>query len=188
MADEFQLVGYLRLLAKYGVDYLIVGGVGGRIQGAATTTGDIDIMPDPSPANLGRLAAALSGRSTEKKGASSTVYETHETVDAMEFRTADVSSYRSLYGLIDVLMELPGVGPFDAVHRNARRYQSDDIVLIVASIDDIITSKETAGRSKDWRAMDALYQARDHLRDHPDAYEESEEALETSEGDGDNAE
>lgn len=93
MADEFQLVGYLRLLAEYGVDYLIVGGVGGRIQGAATTTGDIDIMLDPSPANLDRLAAALSGRSTAKKEARSNVYEPHATVDPMESRTADVSCY-----------------------------------------------------------------------------------------------
>ena len=185
MADEFQLVGYLRLLAEFGVEYLIVGGVGGRIQGAATTTGDIDIMPDPSPANLARLAAALCGRSTEKKEASATIYETHDTVDPMEFRTADVSSYRTIYGLIDVLMDLPGVGPFDVVRRGARRYLSDDIVLIVASIDDIITSKETAGRSKDWRAMDALYQARDHLRDHPDAYDVSEDALEVNDAQGD---
>jgi len=93
----------------------------------------------------------------------------------------------TVYGLIYVLMELPGVGPFDAVRRNVRRYQSDDIVLIVGSIDDIITSKETAGRSKDWRGMDALYEARDHLRDHPDAYEVSEDAFEAGGGGGDAA-
>jgi hypothetical protein len=74
-------------------------------------------------------------------------------------------------------MELPGVGPFDAVQRNARRYEWEAITITVASIDDIFTSKETSDRAKDRRALDALYEARDHLREHPDPYELSEQAL-----------
>ncbi len=69
---------------------------------------------------------------------------------------------------VNVVMELPGIGSFDAVRSNARRFEFGDIVITVANIEDIITSKETLGRAKDWRAMDALYQARDHLRQHPD--------------------
>jgi hypothetical protein len=79
--------------------------------------------------------------------------------------------------VIDVLMELPGVGTFDAVRPNARRYGWDNLAILVASIDDIITSKETADRAKDWRAMDALYDARARLRDRPDDYVLSESAL-----------
>jgi hypothetical protein len=171
VAREFQLIGYLRLLAENDVDYLLVGGVGARIQGSATTTQDIDIMPEPSSLNLDRLAQALSNQETEKKEAGSTAYLPHDLIDSMEFRTSDVSSYRTRFGVIDVLMELPGVGPFDAVRRNARRYQWEDVTISVASIDDIITSKETADRAKDRRALDALYEARDHLREHPDPYE-----------------
>lgn len=61
-------------------------------------------------------------------------------------------------------MVLPGVGTFDDVRPHARRYEWQGIVISAASLDDIITSKETADRAKDWRAMDALYEARDHLR------------------------
>jgi hypothetical protein len=177
VAREFQLIGYLRLLAEYEVDYLLVGGVGARIQGSATTTQDIDIMPEPSEENLERLALALSDETTEKKAADATEYRLHAIIDPMEFRTADVSSFRTRFGVIDVLMELPGVGPFDAVRRNARRYQWEAITISVASIDDIITSKETADRAKDRRALDALYEARDHLREHPDPYELPRRAL-----------
>jgi hypothetical protein len=46
MPPEFQLIGYLRLFAESRVEYLLVGGVGARIQGSATTTQDIDIMPE----------------------------------------------------------------------------------------------------------------------------------------------
>ena len=71
-----------------------------------------------------------------------------DAIDPMEFRTADISSFRTRFGVMDVLMELSGVGPFDAVRRNARRYQWETITITVASIDDIITSKETADRAK----------------------------------------
>jgi len=170
VAREFQLTGYLRILAANQVDYLIVGGVGGRIQGAATTTQDIDIMPDPNPENLVRLAAALSGIDTRKKEAGSTSYEDHDAVDPMEFRTVDIASFETRYGTIDVLMELPGVGTFDVVNQHARGYEWQGIELRIASLDDIITSKESADRAKDWRAMDALYEARDRLRERPDEF------------------
>ena len=95
----------------------------------------------------------------------------------MEFRTADISSYLTRYGGIDVLMTLVGVGTFDAVSPHARRYEWRGIALSVANIDDIITSKEAADRSKDWRAMDALYEARDLLRQRPDEYDVTDETL-----------
>lgn len=177
MAREFQLIGYLRLLAENDVEYVLVGGVGARIQGTATTTQDIDIMPEPSAQNLDRLAQALTDEETEKKDSGETRYRPHVTVDSMEFRTADVSSYRTRFGVIDVLMELPGVGTFEAVKQNVRRYEWEDITISVASLDDIITSKETADRAKDRRALDALYEARDHLREHADPYELSEQTL-----------
>lgn len=169
--SEIQLVGYLSLLADHSVEYLIVGGVGSRIQGAATTTQDLDIMPEPSLANLERLAVALSSPSTRFKQSNSREYLPHPEVSVTEFTTADISSFDTSYGVIDVLMELPGVGSFDVVRKNAKRYDFNGRVLIVANLDDIILSKETADRAKDWRAMDALYEARDRLREQADAYE-----------------
>jgi hypothetical protein len=180
MPGELQLIGYLRLFAAEGVEYLLVGGVGARLQGAATTTQDVDIMPEPSPENLERLARALSDDSTEKKHAGEVDYRAHRAVDAMEFRTEDVSSYRTRYGVLDVIMELPGVGGYDIVMRNARRYDWQDVTLHVAAIDDIITSKETADRAKDRRALDALYEARDYLREHQDPYEIDDDALDVA--------
>ncbi len=177
---EIQLVGYLKLLAEHDVEYLIVGGVGSRIQGAATTTQDLDIMPEPSPDNLERLANALTTESTRFKSFSSTVYEQLPHVDALMFKTSDTNSFETSYGILDVLMELPGVGSFDVVRKNAKRYDFDGRVLVVASLDDIIKSKETTGRAKDWRAMDALYEARDRLRKMSDAYELQSDQLDVN--------
>jgi 8-oxo-dGTP pyrophosphatase MutT (NUDIX family) len=179
VTPRFQLIGYLRLLADAGVEYLIVGGVGAILQGTSVTTQDLDIMPEASPKNLDRLAAALSLPTTEKKSASSTTYQAHPVVLSLEFKTETTASFRTSYGVLDILMELPGVGTYDDAVRNANVYRlpEHDIELKVASLDDIITSKETADRAKDWRAMDALYEARAELAEHGDDFEVSLETF-----------
>jgi len=48
-------------------------------------TGDLDIVPDPDPANLERLATALSSDVTAKKAADSTDYLPHPDVRPEEF-------------------------------------------------------------------------------------------------------
>lgn len=159
MTPRFQLVGYLRLLADHSVDYIIVGGVGARMQGASTHTQDIDIVPEPSGENLNRLAKALSSPATAKKPSNARSYEPHPQVDASEFKMEVTTSFQTSYGIIDVLMELPGVGGYDNMRKRTRRYRLSEyaIELLVASLDDIIKSKETADRAKDWRALGALY-------------------------------
>jgi hypothetical protein len=138
------LVGHLRVLAEHDVSYLIVGGVGGRLQGTPVTTGDLDIVPDPDPDNLTRLANALSTPTTRKKSADLRVF---------------------------VLLT-----------RRARRYdlRAYGISVRVASLDDIIASKEFADRSKDWRALDSYYEARARLAEHGDDYDLGPEALDVT--------
>jgi len=174
---EFQLIGYLALFAEHGVEYLLVGGVGARIQGTATTTQDLDIVPEPSLANLTRLAVALSDPTTERMAGGDRAYLPHPRVEPSEFATATIASYRTRFGAIDVLMELPGVGGYDVLVRRARRYEWNDIVLSVASLDDIIESKESSDRAKDLRALDALYAARESLRRQPDDFAVRADAL-----------
>jgi hypothetical protein len=123
VTSRFQLIGYLRLLAEADVEYLIVGGVGAILQGTSVTTQDLDIMPEASPENLDRLAAALSMPTTEKKSATSTIYEPYVTVSSLEFKTEPTLSFRTSYDVLDVLMELPGVGTYDDAARNAKVYR-----------------------------------------------------------------
>ncbi|SNQ48133.1 hypothetical protein FRACA_2210006 [Frankia canadensis] len=63
------------------VNFVIVGRVGARLQGAPNITDDLDIVPEPTPGNLARLAAALSGPSTTKKAGNSTEYLAHPSVE-----------------------------------------------------------------------------------------------------------
>ena len=49
----------IRVLARHGVRYVLVGGVAARLHGSPTLTEDVDVTPERSADNLGRLAAAL---------------------------------------------------------------------------------------------------------------------------------
>jgi hypothetical protein len=70
-------------------------------------------------------------------------------------RTSDEGHYMAMYitelGAVDVLIELPGVGPFDVLARSARRYDlpGTGVKIYVAGLEDIIRSEENAGRTRD---------------------------------------
>jgi len=49
----------LRTLRKAQVDFIVVGGVGGALQGAPITTFDLDIVHSRDPGNVERLLVAL---------------------------------------------------------------------------------------------------------------------------------
>jgi hypothetical protein len=56
-SGAFDVVLLLDALAT--VDYIVVGGVAATLHGSPRLTMDLDIVPDPSPANVDRLATAL---------------------------------------------------------------------------------------------------------------------------------
>jgi hypothetical protein len=139
--------------------------------------------PGPRPRELARLAAALSGPATQKKPASATEYMPHPQVDPAEFFTDYMAMYKTPHGAVDVLIELPGVGPFDALTRNAHRYDlsPSGMKIYVAGLKDIIRSKEHAGRTKDLIAMPALYEVAFRIAEQPDDYALDASALDVAE-------
>jgi hypothetical protein len=94
-----------------------------------------------------------------------------------------MAMYITEYGAVDVLIELPGVGPFDMLARNARRYDLPDtgVKIYVANLKDIIRSKENAGRSKDIAVLTGLYEADARLDEQPDDYALDPSALDLPE-------
>jgi hypothetical protein len=46
----------VRVLAKHGVEYVLIGALAARLQGFPRLTADADITPSRDAANLGRLA------------------------------------------------------------------------------------------------------------------------------------
>ena len=52
-------VAILQTLTTQGVDFIVVGGISGVLQGASFSTFDLDLVHSRKPENIGRLLAAL---------------------------------------------------------------------------------------------------------------------------------
>jgi hypothetical protein len=59
MPEALDPLPLLRFLHEQGVEHIIIGGVAVNAHGFIRPSEDLDIVPDPSAENLGRLAAAL---------------------------------------------------------------------------------------------------------------------------------
>lgn len=57
--SELRIEAILEALDRGGVDFIVIGGLAVGWHGFVRATKDIDIVPDPEPANLRRLAAVL---------------------------------------------------------------------------------------------------------------------------------
>jgi hypothetical protein len=106
----------------------------------------------------------------------------HPQVDPAEFFTDYMAMYITELGAVDGLIELPGVGPFDVLARSARRYDLPDtgVKIYIAGLEDIIRSKENAGRTKDIAVLAGLYEAAARLAEQPDDYALDPSALDVS--------
>jgi c-di-GMP-binding flagellar brake protein YcgR len=49
----------LAAFSEGGVDFVVIGGIALALHGSIRTTEDLDIVPDPDPANLDRLCRLL---------------------------------------------------------------------------------------------------------------------------------
>lgn len=58
----------LLTLTAAGVDFIVIGGVAVGVHGFIRATKDLDIVPDPAPANLARLAGVLTKIDAEQLG------------------------------------------------------------------------------------------------------------------------
>jgi len=79
---ELDIRGILAELIREGIDFLVIGGVAVGFLGYVRATKDVDIVPDPDPANLERLTRLLRGLDAEVEGAGD--FEEDELPDPLD--------------------------------------------------------------------------------------------------------
>ena len=127
----------LRALARHGVELVVVGGVAAQLSGWRGATVDLDIAVSIEAANVERLNAALASVDAGPgvPGALGTVFAT-------------------VHGRLEIVRRADGIGDYAAWLRRARpRDIGEGITVIVADPDDVLRSKEAAGRDKDRAAL-----------------------------------
>jgi hypothetical protein len=152
---EFDPEALLATLERHGVDYVLIGGLAATLHGAAYVTYDVDITPDASAANLARLSDAL----VELKARVRVEGEPGGLIfdhDAASLARATTWNLVTRFGELDVTLRPAGTAGYEDLRRDAVRLQLDDLSTQVASLADVIRSKEAAGRPKDLQALPLL--------------------------------
>ena len=135
-------------LARHGVQYVMIGAVAARLQGFPRMTADADITPARDPDNMRRLAAAL--RELDARVYTESVPEglPFDCSPAMLAR-ADLWNLVTSAGRLDVAFAPSGTEGYPDLIRNALPFDVFGARLDVASLEDIIRSKEAADRPQD---------------------------------------
>lgn len=152
---DFEPEAILAVLVRHDVRFVMIGGLAALAHGSPITTSDVDITPDPDADNLAKLAAAL--RDLDAKiwagDAEEPVPFNH---DAASLAAAQVWNLATKFGRFDLSMRPNGTAGYPDLIRDATDEDVLGVVVPVASLADVIRSKQAANRPKDQRVLPVL--------------------------------
>ena len=145
---EFRPEEIFRILAEHRVRFVVVGGFAAILHGAPYVTFDVDVVPALDPTNLSALSSAL----TEMHAR----IWTNDEPEGLAFDHSGESLGRAKiwnlvtdHGRLDITFEPSGTTGFDDLRRDAVTLRVMDRPVDVASLADVVRSKQAAGRRKD---------------------------------------
>lgn len=136
------------VLARHGVEYVLIGAVAARLQGFPRVTADADITPARTTKNVERLARAL--RELDARVFTEAVPEGLPfDCSAAALGRADLWNLVTAAGRLDIVFRPSGTGGYDDLVRDAVEFEVFGVRLRTASLRDILRSKEAADRPQD---------------------------------------
>ena len=163
MLDLTRLLGTLH---RHDVQFVLVGGMAAVAHGSALPTEDVDIAPARDVANLTRLAEALDElgarlRTGDPDGVA------FPTTAAFLAAQPHLLNLQTDAGDLDLTITPSGFpGGYDDLVPDAISVELvEGHVTVVASLQDVITSKQAAGRDKDAQALPHLRALLEEQRD-----------------------
>jgi len=147
-----KLLGVLR---EHGVHFVLVGGYAAVIHGSPYVTTDVDVVPERTEENLERLSGALDAMHAR-------VWTAAEPEglpfghDARSLLDVNVWNLVTDHGRLDLTFVPSGTTGYGDLARDAVDLKILGVDVVVASLADIIRSKEAAGREKDRLVLPVL--------------------------------
>ncbi|HEY6805913.1 MAG TPA: hypothetical protein VI306_20195 [Pyrinomonadaceae bacterium] len=135
-----------RLLGKFGIDCVIVGGVAATLYGSEIPTTDLDVCYSRSAANLQRVAEALQSVNAQLRNVPP---DLPFLLDSETLRRGLNFTFTTDIGSIDLLGEVSGLGFYDNLLEDAVTYELFGYLFPVVNIEKLIIAKKAAGRPKD---------------------------------------
>jgi hypothetical protein len=152
---RFRPEGIFAVLADHGVDYVVIGAVAATLHGSPLGTTDTDVCPAKTPENLKRLAGAL-----EELDARIRTLDDPRGVafpyDGRFLGEVDAWNLMTPFGNFDIAFKPSGTDGYEDLRRGAVNIELEGVNVPVASLLDVIRSKEAAGRQRDRHALPTL--------------------------------
>jgi len=152
---QFNPLAALRTLIDHGVRFVLIGGFAANIRGSPVVTGDLDVCYARDRDNLERLAAALGELHAHLRGPDIPP-DVPFKLDAKTLEMGDHFTFTTSVGSLDTLGVPAGTSGFHDLDSEASSVEIDDLMVRVASLDDLIRMKRAAGRPKDREQLEWL--------------------------------
>jgi hypothetical protein len=165
MSDSarFDPARILSVLGANDVALIVIGGVAVQAWGHQRTTRDLDLLVDPHPANLARLAEALAELQAEIYTGPDELERMPLSFDArMLARKTSWNLFTSAGGLdiwIDTTDLTGARGSYDQLARRVQRVELAGATIAIVGRDDLIAMKRAAARERDLDDIAALTRA-----------------------------
>jgi hypothetical protein len=143
----------LKLLGRFDVECVIIGGVASTLYGSALLTNDLDVCYARNNGNFEKLATALRSVNAKLRNAPP---DLPFLLDAETLRHGLNFTFSTDVGSLDLLGEVRGIGFYEDVVAQAIDYELLGYVFPVIEINKLILAKRTAGRPKDMVAVAEL--------------------------------
>ena len=152
---ELDAAALLEVLLRHEVRFVMIGGLAGVVHGSPFPTEDLDITPEQSTQNLTRLSAALDELEARVRtqGVEGGLPFSH---DAETLRAVGVWNLVTPHGDLDVSFVPNGTTGYADLLDGASPVTVFGLVVPVASLADVIRSKQAANRPKDQRVLPTL--------------------------------
>lgn len=154
MKDVLDPEPLLRALHDAGVDHVIIGGFAVNAHGVIRPSKDLDIVPDPDPENLRRLAALLTDLEATQVGSDEFKAGEfpYDPTDAAELQAGTNFRLETRLGDLDIMQWVAGIEhepAYEQLAVQAIEGALSGVPLRVCSLEHLIAMKRAAGRPRD---------------------------------------
>ncbi len=160
--ERFRPDAILRCLIAHEVRFIVVGGLAAQAHGSPSLTGDLDICYGRDAENLARLAVALQELVAVRRGLPVDAPNL-PPLDARTLRAGGLFTLTTTAGDLDLLANPDPDLDFERLRTTAVSTTVAGELVLVASLDSLISMKRAAGRPKDRIELEILGALREEL-------------------------
>ena len=151
----------LLALTNAEVDFIVIGGVAVGVHGFARATKDLDIVPEPSPENLNRLARLLGELNATHAGLADPSPDEFPFDPTDPLQLAQGTNFRleTSLGPIDIMQWVAGIeteSAYNELEPAALHVSFRGTQVRVCGLEHLLAMKRAAGRPEDLKDLQAL--------------------------------